>query len=115
MTDGYVHLQHSITVARSKAASVKATGTAWTEKVDGRGPSITDKITPAGSLFNSQPGGPLCWASPLGFGLIGYISGRPGLQVKVKKMNETARSMDVSLVPHQAFYSVQIFHSSLQI
>ncbi len=48
------------------------------------GPSITDKITPDGSLSNSQPGGPPCWASPLSFGLIGYTSGRPGLQMKVK-------------------------------
>jgi hypothetical protein len=32
------------------------------------GPSITDKITPAGSLSHSQPGGPPCWASPLAFG-----------------------------------------------
>jgi hypothetical protein len=34
-------------------------------------PSITYKITPAGSLFSSQQGGPSCWASPLAFGLIG--------------------------------------------
>ncbi len=35
------------------------------------GPSITYKITPAGPLSSSQPGGPPCWASPLVFGLIG--------------------------------------------
>jgi hypothetical protein len=35
------------------------------------GPSITYKITPAGSLSSSQPGGPPCWTSPLAFGLIG--------------------------------------------
>ncbi len=35
------------------------------------GPSITYKITPAGSLSSSQPGGPPCWASPLVFGLTG--------------------------------------------
>ncbi len=35
------------------------------------GPKITYKITPAGSLSSSQPGGPPCWASPLSFGLIG--------------------------------------------
>ncbi len=34
------------------------------------GPSITYKITPAGSLSSSQPGGPSCWASPLVFSLI---------------------------------------------
>jgi hypothetical protein len=34
------------------------------------GPSITYKITPAGSLSSSQQGGPPCWASPLAFGLI---------------------------------------------
>jgi hypothetical protein len=34
-------------------------------------PSITYKITPAGSLSSSQPGGPPCWTSPLAFGLIG--------------------------------------------
>jgi hypothetical protein len=32
------------------------------------GPSITYKITPAGSLSSSQPGGPPCWSSPLAFG-----------------------------------------------
>ncbi len=34
------------------------------------GPSITYKITPAGSLSSSLPGGPPCWASSLAFGLI---------------------------------------------
>ncbi len=29
------------------------------------------KITPAGSLSSSQPGGPPCWTSPLAFGRIG--------------------------------------------
>jgi hypothetical protein len=33
------------------------------------GPSITYKITPAGSLFSSHRGGPPYWASPLVFGL----------------------------------------------
>jgi hypothetical protein len=37
------------------------------------GPFITYKITPAGSLFSSQPGGPPCWVSPLAFGLLGDI------------------------------------------
>jgi hypothetical protein len=43
------------------------------EKADGTTvwTSITDKITPAGSLSSSQPGGTPCWASPLAFGLIG--------------------------------------------
>jgi hypothetical protein len=37
------------------------------------GPSITDEITPAGSLSSSsQPGGPPYWASTLAFGLIGH-------------------------------------------
>jgi hypothetical protein len=35
------------------------------------GPSITYKITPAGLLSSSQPGGQPCWTSPLDFGLIG--------------------------------------------
>jgi hypothetical protein len=34
------------------------------------GPSIIYKITPAGSLSSSQPGGPTCSASPLAFSLI---------------------------------------------
>jgi hypothetical protein len=37
---------------------------------DGTDPSITYKITPAGSHSSTQPGGPPCWASPLAFGLI---------------------------------------------
>ncbi len=36
------------------------------------GPSITNKITPAGSISYSQPRRPPCWTSPLAFGLIGY-------------------------------------------
>jgi hypothetical protein len=40
-----------------------------TEKCRRYGPSITHKITPAGSLYSSQPGGPPWWASPLAFGL----------------------------------------------
>jgi hypothetical protein len=45
-----------------------------TEKAGGiYGPSITYKITPAGSLFSSQPGGLSCWTSPLAFGLIGIL------------------------------------------
>jgi hypothetical protein len=35
------------------------------------GPSITDKITPVGSLSSSQPGGPPCWASSLVFPSLG--------------------------------------------
>jgi hypothetical protein len=35
------------------------------------GPSVTYKITPAGSLSSSQTGRPPFWASPLAFGLIG--------------------------------------------
>ncbi len=37
-------------------------------------PSITFKITPAGSLPSSQPGGPPWWASPLAFGVIAQCS-----------------------------------------
>jgi hypothetical protein len=36
------------------------------------GPSITYKITPAGSLTSSQQGEPPCWASPLACCLTGY-------------------------------------------
>jgi hypothetical protein len=36
------------------------------------GPSIMNKITPAGSLSSSQPGGPPCWTSPLAFSLISF-------------------------------------------
>jgi hypothetical protein len=35
-------------------------------------PSITYKITPAGSLSSSQPGGPPCRANYLAFGHIGH-------------------------------------------
>jgi hypothetical protein len=35
------------------------------------GPSIPYKIIPVGSLSSSQPGGPLSFANPLAFGLIG--------------------------------------------
>jgi hypothetical protein len=38
-------------------------------------PSIMYKITPAGSLSRSQPGGPPCWAGPLAFGHIGSLGG----------------------------------------
>ncbi len=37
------------------------------------GPSITYKITTAGSLSSSRPGGPPCWTSHLAFGLIGIL------------------------------------------
>jgi hypothetical protein len=37
------------------------------EKAGGTARAITYKITPAGSLSSSQPGGPPCWASPLAF------------------------------------------------
>jgi hypothetical protein len=43
-----------------------------TEKGRQYSPSITYKITPAGSLSSSQPGGPPCWVRPLAFGLIAY-------------------------------------------
>jgi hypothetical protein len=38
------------------------------------GPFITNKITPLvlGHFPPSNPGGPLCWASPLAFGLLKY-------------------------------------------
>jgi hypothetical protein len=35
-------------------------------------PAITNKITPAGLLSSSQPGGQPCWASPQAFSLIGH-------------------------------------------
>jgi hypothetical protein len=42
-----------------------------TEKAGGTARTSRTKITPAGSLSSSQPGGPPCWASPLDSGLIG--------------------------------------------
>ncbi len=48
----------------------------WYRKGRRYGPSITYKITHAGSLSSSHPGGLPCWASPLAFGLIDPRLGR---------------------------------------
>jgi hypothetical protein len=64
MTDGCVHLLYNSSWKfSSQRASVQPL---WRY-----GTSITSKMTPAGSLSSSQPGGPPYWPSPLAFGLIG--------------------------------------------
>jgi hypothetical protein len=72
MTVGCVHLLYysKIPSASSWAAHVRVTGTVL--KRQAASPSITCKITPAGSLSSSQPGGPTCWASSLALSLIGF-------------------------------------------
>ncbi len=50
--------------ARSWAAPVRATGTVRRRQAVRYSPSITYKITPAGSLSSCQPGGPPCLGQP---------------------------------------------------
>ncbi len=65
---------YNITAADNSISSQQ--GNRYGTQNQGAGPSITYKITPAGSLSSSQQGGPSCWASPLAssplaLGLIG--------------------------------------------
>ncbi len=62
--DGWLCTVHLLCNSRW-AASVRANGTVW----KGRRYSPY-KITTAGSLSFSRPGGPPCWANPLAFDLI---------------------------------------------
>jgi hypothetical protein len=62
----------------------------WYGKVGRYGPSITYKITPAGPLSFSQPGGKRCWASPLAFDLIVCT------KLKAKKSEKSLSVEDVS-------------------
>jgi hypothetical protein len=76
MTDGCVHLLYNSSWKfHQLAAGQLLSGQPVRYGKGSRyGPSITNKITPAGSLSPSQPGGPPCWASSLTFGLIGPYS-----------------------------------------
>jgi hypothetical protein len=69
MADGCVHLLYkSCWKFRQLAAGPLLSGPPVQYR---KGKQHGFKITPAGSLSSSQPGGPPCWASPLAFGLIG--------------------------------------------
>jgi hypothetical protein len=73
MTDGYVHLLYNNSWKFSQHAAGQLLSGQSVRYKKGRryGPSITYKITPAGSLSSGQPGGPPCWVSPIiAFGLI---------------------------------------------
>jgi hypothetical protein len=73
MTDGCVHLLYNSSWEFHQLAAGQLLSTQPVHYGKDRryGPSLTCKITPAGSLSSSQPGGPPCWANPLAFGLIG--------------------------------------------
>jgi hypothetical protein len=75
MTDSYVHLLYNSGWKFHQLAARQLLSGQPVRYGKGMqyGPSITYKFTPAGSLSSSQPGGLPCWASPLAFGLIGYI------------------------------------------
>jgi hypothetical protein len=64
-----IERQLEIPSARCWAPPVRETG--MIRKRQAVRPSNMYKSTPAGSLSPRQSGGPLCWASPLTFGLIG--------------------------------------------
>ncbi len=70
--DGYTVYIYNITAEGNSISShlgISCQGNQYgTKKADVT--VIKDKITPAGSLSSSQPGGPPCWFSPLAFGLI---------------------------------------------
>jgi hypothetical protein len=74
MTDGCVHLLYNISWKFLQLAAgqlLSGQPVRYGGKGKRYGPSITYKITPAGSLSSSPPGGPPFWASTLAFGLIG--------------------------------------------
>jgi hypothetical protein len=78
------------------------------------GPSITYKITPAGSLSSSQPGGPPCWASPLAFGLIDdnlflslsffWVGGGGKGEASFQRQKNERGLLYIRLVPFVHFY-----------
>ncbi len=71
MTDGCVHLLYNSSCKFYKFYQLTSGQLLSGRNGKGRryGPSITYKITPAGSHSSTQPGGPPCWASTLAFGL----------------------------------------------
>jgi hypothetical protein len=71
--DGWLCVMCTFTISWKfhQLAAGHAGKAVWFGKGRRFGPSITYKITPAGSLSSSQPGGPPSWTSPLAFGLIG--------------------------------------------
>ncbi len=73
MTDGYVDLLYNSSWKFHQLAAGQLLSGQPVGYRKGRwfGPSITYKITPVGSLSSSQPGGPLCWAISLAFGILG--------------------------------------------
>jgi hypothetical protein len=73
---GFVHLLYnsSMKIHQLAARQLRLGQPIRYGKGGRNGPSITYKITPAGPLSSSQPGGPPFWASPLAFGLIGIDS-----------------------------------------
>jgi hypothetical protein len=72
MTDGCVHLLFNSSWKVYQLAAGQLLSGQQVRYGKGRryGPSITYKITPAGSLSSSQPGVSPCWANPLSFVLI---------------------------------------------
>jgi hypothetical protein len=76
MTDSSVHLLYNSSwkFYQLAARQLMLGQLVWYGKGRRHGPSITCKITSAGSLSSSQPGGPPCWDSPLAFDLIGLTS-----------------------------------------
>ncbi len=73
MTDDCVHLLYNISWKFHQLAAGQLLSWQPIRYGKGRryGPSITHKVTPAGSFSYSQPGRPPWWVSPLAFGLIG--------------------------------------------
>jgi hypothetical protein len=65
LTDGCVHLlyKNSWKFHQFAAGQLLSGKTVQYRKGSRYGPFMTYKITPAGSLSYSQPGGPPCWAS----------------------------------------------------
>jgi hypothetical protein len=74
MTDGCVLLLYNSSWKFLQLAAGQLLSEQPVRYGKGRWYKITYKITPAGSLSFSQPGGPSCWASPLALGLIGYYN-----------------------------------------
>ncbi len=72
MTDGCEHLLYNSSWKFHQLAAGQLLLGQPVRYGKGRLLSITYKITPAGSLSSSRPGGPPCWASPRAFGLIGH-------------------------------------------
>ncbi len=73
MTDGCVHLLYNISQKFHQLTAGQLLSGKPVRYGKGRqySPSITYKITHAGSRSFCEPGGPPCWPSPSAFGLIG--------------------------------------------